>query len=129
MGKPSLSGVALPRALLLIQSIRYDLLIRSRGIHRHNPQSFTNFVAKKTASVPYAAMGGRVLSSRASLGDRRIGVHCAAYILRLAQNGAGANPDAFISNACNPPLAAFSSRRSMATLAAARPATCSEENG
>src|SRR3954454_11489340 len=31
--------------------IRYDPFIRTRGIHRHNPNGFTSFVAKKTASV------------------------------------------------------------------------------
>ena len=46
----SYSTLPAPCSPAHIQITRYDPIIRTRGIHRHNPNGFTSFVAKKTAS-------------------------------------------------------------------------------
>jgi hypothetical protein len=50
----SYSTLPVPCALF-IQSIRYDPFIRTRGIHRHNPNGFTNFVQRKPQAVTVLA--------------------------------------------------------------------------
>jgi hypothetical protein len=48
----------------LIQSTRYDPIIRTRCNHRHNPNGFTNFVARKAQAAPNAGTRGAVSGSR-----------------------------------------------------------------